>query len=94
MPRRVNLSLEHHRAQVALEHSWFLWGGRGTPEGGWGSGSTGSMKGVSSAGCQELYLEGALKGRSSLDVSEISAGMVERPRIRGPWTFEFDVSSP
>jgi hypothetical protein len=76
------------------KHSWFLWGGKGTHEGGWGSGSTGSMKGVSSAGCQKLHLEGPLEGRSSLEVAAIAAGIGEKPRIRGPWTFEFDVSNP
>jgi hypothetical protein len=73
------------------KHSWFLWGGKGTHEGGWGSGSTGSMKAVSSAGCQKLHLEGPLEGRSSFEVTTISAGIGERPQIRGPWRFEFDV---
>jgi hypothetical protein len=51
------------------EHSWLLWGGKGTHEGGWGS--SGSMKGVSSIGCQKLQLQGPLEGRSSLEVATI-----------------------
>jgi hypothetical protein len=90
------------------EHSWYLHGGKGTYEGGWGS--SGSMKGVSSTGCQKLQLEGPLEGRWSLEVAtivgmpicpadaaeaakECFAEIDEGPRIRGPWRFEFDVPS-
>jgi hypothetical protein len=89
------------------EHSWLLWGGKGTYEGGWGS--SGSMKGVSSTGCQTLLLQGPLEGRSSVEVAAME-GMPNCPSakgeaaeacyakqgriIRGPWTLEFDVPSP
>lgn len=87
------------------ERSWFLHGGKGTYLGGWGS--SGSMKGVSSSGCQNLELNGPLKDSSSLEVATIE-GMPDCPTddakaaeacyeevgersIRGPWRFEFDV---
>lgn len=90
------------------EHSWFLHGGKGTYLGGWGS--SGSMKGVTSSGCQNLELNGSLKGRSSLEVATIE-GMPKCPTsnakaaeacygrigdryIRGPWRFEFEVPGP
>jgi hypothetical protein len=87
------------------EHSWYLWGGKGTYEGGWGS--SGSMKGVSSTGCQKLLLQGSLEGRSSLEVATIQGmpicpaddaeaaeecpAKIGERMIRGPWRFEFDV---
>jgi hypothetical protein len=91
------------------EHSWLLWGGKGTHEGGWGS--SGSMKGVSSTGCQKLQLNGPLEGRSSLEVAAINgmpkcpsddseaaeachAEIEDGPQIRGPWRFEFEVPDP
>ena len=87
------------------ERSWFLQGGRGTDFGGWGS--SGSMKGVTSSGCQRLLLKDPLKGRSSLEVVTLE-GMPDCPEddaeaaeacyrrvgdrmIRGTWRFEFDV---
>ncbi|CAA9450284.1 MAG: hypothetical protein AVDCRST_MAG02-820 [uncultured Rubrobacteraceae bacterium] len=90
------------------EHAWFLHGGKGTDFGGWGS--SGSMRGVTSSGCQKLLLEGPSKGRSSLEVAAIE-GMPECPFddaeaaeacheevgerwIRGPWRFEFDAPRP
>jgi hypothetical protein len=87
------------------EHSWFLWGGKGTYEGGWGS--SGSMKSVSSTGCQTLLLQSPLEGRASLEVATIEgmpkcpaddaeecrAEIEDGPLIRGPWRFEFDVPS-
>jgi hypothetical protein len=90
------------------EHSWSLWGGKGTYLGGWGS--SGSMKGVPPASCQKLQLEGPVEGQSSLEVAAIE-GMPDCPAdnaeaaeacharigeriIRGPWRFEFDVPDP
>lgn len=89
------------------EHLWYLHGGKGTDFGGWGS--SGSMRGVTSSGCQKLLLEGPLKGRSSLNVASME-GMPDCPtddpkaaeacyerigdrRINGPWRFEFEVPS-
>jgi hypothetical protein len=89
------------------EHSWFLHGGKGTYEGGWGS--SGSMKGVPPADCQKLLLQGPLDGRSSVEVAAME-GMPRCPSgnaeaaetcyaeqkekmIRGPWRFEFEVPS-
>ena len=86
------------------ERAWYLHGGRGTDFGGWGS--SGSMRGVTSSGCQKLLLEGPLKGRSSLNVASME-GMPDCPtddpkaaeacyerigdrRIDGPWRFEFE----
>ena len=88
------------------EDWWLVWGGKGTYEGGWGS--SGSMKGVSSTGCQTLLLQGPLEGRSSVEVTT-TEGMPDCPSgnaevaeacyteqkeemIRGPWKYEFDVS--
>jgi hypothetical protein len=90
------------------EHSWFLHGGKGTYEGGWGS--SGSMKGVPPADCQKLLLQGPLDGRSSVEVAAIE-GMPTCPTenaeaaqachekigdrmIRGPWRFEFEAPDP
>jgi hypothetical protein len=90
------------------EHSWFLHGGKGTYEGGWGS--SGSMKGVPPADCQTLQLQGPLEGRSSLEVTTIE-GMpdcrtenaeaaeacyerIGERMIRGPWRFEFEAPNP
>jgi hypothetical protein len=90
------------------ERAWFLHGGKGTDFGGWGS--SGSMKGVTSSGCQELLLKGPLEGRSSLEVvtiegmpdcpdedakaAEACYGKIGEKMIRGPWRFEFDVPDP
>ena len=88
------------------EHSWLLWGGKGTLEGGWGS--SGSMKGISSSGCQKLQLRVPLEGQSALEVAAINGTRIcpsddtkaaeecfaeidEGPSIRGPWRFEFEV---
>lgn len=90
------------------ERSWFLHGGKGTDFGGWGS--SGSMRGVTSGGCQKLLLKGPLKSRSSLEVATIE-GMPKCPfddaeaaeacheevgerYIRGPWRFELDAPRP
>lgn len=89
------------------ERSWFLHGGKGTYLGGWGS--SGSMKGVTSAGCQKLLLESPLNGRSSLEVATIEGmpdcrfddpkaaegchNRIGEKLIHGPWRFEFEVPS-
>jgi hypothetical protein len=108
---QVMNSLGRPRAVICYEppdaeHHWFLHGGNGTYEGGWGS--SGSMKGVPPADCQTLLLRGPLEGRSSLEVTAIE-GMPDCPSgkaedaeacyakkekmIRGPWRFDFDVPS-
>jgi hypothetical protein len=86
------------------EHSWTLYGGKGTYLGGWGS--SGGMKSVPPAECQTLQLKSHLDGRSSLEVTAIEgmpdcrAVRVECDKkigdktIRGPWRFEFDVPTP
>jgi hypothetical protein len=91
------------------EHSWTLHGGEGTLEGGWSTSGwtgSGSIRGVPPAECQNLMLEEPADGSSSLEVAVIS-GMPRCPAgdaeacyaeqkeesIRGPWRFEFDVSS-
>jgi hypothetical protein len=89
------------------EHSWTLYGGKGTYLGGWGS--SGSMESVPPAECQTLQLKSHLDGRSSLEVTAIEgtpdcrAVKVEAleacdkkigdKTIRGPWRFEFDAST-
>lgn len=87
-------------------YTWTLWGGKGTDGGGWGSGSTGSMKIVSSKGCQRLQLKGPIEGPSSFEVEAIEGSPIctmdrakkaekcfnktGERRIRGPWRFGFD----
>jgi hypothetical protein len=54
------------------EHSWILYGGEGTLEGGWSTSGwtgTGSMQAVPPAECQKLMLEEPLDGRSSVEVA-------------------------
>ena len=54
------------------EHSWILYGGKGTLEGGWSTSgwtTTGSVQGVPPAECQKLMLDGPLEGRSSVEVT-------------------------
>jgi hypothetical protein len=63
------------------EHSWTLYGGEGTLEGGWSTSGwtgTGSMKAVPPAECQKLMLEEPVEGSSSLEVTGIS-GMPRCP---------------
>jgi hypothetical protein len=63
------------------EHSWTLYGGEGTLEGGWSASGwtgTGSMKAVPPAECQKLMLEEPVDGSSSLEVTGIS-GMPRCP---------------
>jgi hypothetical protein len=63
------------------EHSWTLYGGEGTLEGGWSTSGwtgTGSMKAVPPAKCQKLMLEEPVEGSSSLEVTGIS-GMPRCP---------------
>ena len=60
---RVMNSLGRPQAVVCYEapddeHSWNLYDGEGTYEGGWGS--SGSMRGVPPADCQTLQLQGPL----------------------------------
>ena len=107
---RVMNSLGRSQAVVCYEapddeHSWTLYDGEGTYEGGWGS--SGSMRGVPPAACQTLQLQGPFEGRSSLEVAAIN-GMPRCPTenteateacyhrigektIRGPWRFDFKV---
>jgi hypothetical protein len=89
------------------EHSWTLYGGKGTYLGGWGS--SGSMKSVPPAECQTLQLKSHLDGRSSLEVAAIEGTpdcrsvrvealeacdkKIGEKTIRGPWRFEFDAST-
>jgi hypothetical protein len=108
---RVMNSIGRPRAVICYEppdaqHHWFLHGGKGTYEGGWGS--SGSMQGVPPADCQTLLLAGPLEGRSSVEVAVIE-GMPVCPEgnaeaaeacyakqkekmIRGPWRFYVDVT--
>jgi hypothetical protein len=91
------------------EHSWFLKGGKGTIRlVGWSS--SGSMKSVPPAECQELLLQGPLEGRSSVEVTRIQGKpdcrsfkadaakacneKIGHMTIHGPWRFEFDASTP
>jgi hypothetical protein len=92
------------------EHSWFLKGGKGTTRlapAGWSS--SGSMKSVPPAECQELLLQGPLEGRSSVEVKRLDGEpdcrsvkaeaakacneKIGHKTIRGPWRFEFDAST-
>jgi hypothetical protein len=89
------------------EHSWTLYGGKGTYLGGWGS--SGSMESVPPAECQTLQLKSHLDGRSSLEVAAIEGTpdcrsvrvealeacdkKIGEKTIRGPWRFEFDAST-
>ena len=62
-------------------HSWTLYGGEGTLEGGWSTSGwtgSGSITWVPPASCQKLMLEGLLEGHSAVEVTMIR-GMPDCP---------------